>query len=826
MNSGAHQQVAPKIKRSMMTVRLFASGVLIIFAKYEVLPFYSALIVAGILSIETTMKMSETKSQIGQNFLNFCLSTSPLWMLYLDSCQMVFAQVLSVTNARNLVLEENKKNYKIFYWLLTLTSWLIIICFGRSLLEECPVKMADNFKNDAIIIFFALLIFNAALTRQANSILSELKESLTAVKELNSKLEGLNEELKQSLKDKDNFILLFSHETRNPLNILIGNLTLLIGEIGDAQYKMKLERCKFCADLLLQQLTNILDSGKLSSNGKLELSPVSVNLQEYIQSISSFMEMLVKKKGTVRSELIIPESLPVTLKFDMQRFTQVCLNLLTNGLKFTDSGFLSLVVRYIHKDSLQEPDYYPSSDFGYRLLCAAVRRNIPSNQDISDVGEENVLSTQIGYKRQFTREIANLGTKKKTFTGVEVPEKGFLKIEINDTGCGIKPEDANKLFKKFSQTHSDTAQLQVGSGLGLWITKTLCEIMGGDVKAYSVPNVGSCFVAIIQADCLPSNRLMRFATSPRSPLLQRTVSSNKQEVRRILLVDDDPFNLEFHTQIIKSLGYNAIETAIDGQTLVEQFKKRPEGYFEAIITDIAMPNLDGIGAAKLVRKFEEDERRITRVKIGFITGHSNHTDKMICEKSPLNCLFYLSKPINAAILESFLPSLRRNSFISLGDQEPKSPIKLLHSARFANTANLTRQLSRLSSPLILCVDDDIFNLDFLEEMLKSLGARTLRVQSGEESIKLMKSAVLKNVKEDIPQLVLIDCRMRKMDGWKASKLMKEMLRKEFGTSTTIIGISGDDKDHNHEYFQHSGMNEVIQKPIQKKELQRLLDKYT
>ena len=59
-------------------------------------------------------------------------------------------------------------------------------------------------------------------------------------------------------------------------------------------------------------------------------------------------------------------------------------------------------------------------------------------------------------------------------------------------------------------------------------------------------------------------------------------------VYSILLVDDDPFNLEFHTQIIKSLGYEDIETAIDGKDLLEKFKKNPEGYFEIIITSKIM----------------------------------------------------------------------------------------------------------------------------------------------------------------------------------------------------------------------------------------------
>ena len=133
---------------------------------------------------------------------------------------------------------------------------------------------------------------------QIDGQLKAIKDALSQVQELNSKFEKVNDELKQLLDDKDNFILLFSHETRNPLNILLGNLTLLLDEVEAPQIKNKLIRCKFCADLLLQHLNNILDTGKLANTE--EHSKLHLLLSEsmsIMQSTSSFMEMLVKKKS-------------------------------------------------------------------------------------------------------------------------------------------------------------------------------------------------------------------------------------------------------------------------------------------------------------------------------------------------------------------------------------------------------------------------------------------------------------------------------------------------------------------------------------------------
>ena len=129
-----------------------------------------------------------------------------------------------------------------------------------------------------------------------------------------------------------------------------------------------------------------------------------------------------------------------------------------------------------------------------------------------------------------------------------------------------------------------------------------------------------------------------------------------------------------------------------------------------------------------------------------------------------------------------------------------------------------------TDPLFL--DRCIFNLDFLEEMLGSLGAQIIKAKSGEQSLSILKSAILQNDKEKIPKFILMDCRMPKMDGWTASRLMKEMMMmKELGKEIPIIGVTGDDKQQSQERLKGSGMDEILQKPIQKEELQNLMNKY-
>ena len=735
--------------------------------------------------------------------LSVIYSFSPIWVLFSDPCAMVYAQFLSTVNMVITAVEYHTKRARLVCIGTTMLSWCVILISKEFLLSECTESYSTYLKRDVILILIEFPILAAICAGQIDIHLKETKDALTKVRELNSKFEEVNTELKKLLTEKDDFILLFSHETRNPLNILMGNLTLLLDEVDAPQVKSKLIRCKFCADLLLQHLNNILDTGKLTNKGTLEVTPTSNKTYEYIQSISNFMEMLIKKKSSLSPELIIPQRLPFNLKFDMQRVTQVILNLLTNAVKFTSSGPITLVVRFLRKEHIEESDYFPRTAFGYQLLNK--NRDRPNIDTVSEF-VENPLGSDINSNEQFRREILSLEEKKKLLSiDNDSNEKGYLKIEVQDTGCGLKEEELRKLFQKFSQTHSEGAQRQIGSGLGLWITKSLCELMSGGIRAYSKPGIGTCFSAIIQADSLPMPERGPLKTQPLSS------SSDTKSKRRMLIADDDPYNLDVHIHILRELGYDVIETAIDGQDLVDKFKSKPEGYFETVITDVSMPRMDGIRAAHSIREFESSLKRVHKVKIGFITGHSNQNDKDRCVQEPISALFYLPKPIKTSMLESFLSTHNSKSYSSY----PLQSLQRNHLNPSTHCISFQKQ-----APLVLCVDDDVFNLDCLSQMLHNLGAQSIRATSGEEGLSLFKRVVVEEQRR--LSLVLMDCRMSGMDGWTACSQMKELLKAQNMQSIPIIGVTGESKERNMQKMKQCGMEDMIQKPVTREELQKLL----
>ena len=749
---------------------------------------------------------TETNYKLRMNFVNLFFSLAPAWILLVDPCALVFAQSNSVTNTVYLTIYQQTLAGKAFHMIMMIISWAFVWFTRGSLIQECQSGIGTNLGRDIFTILFTAFFVSFACGNQLRAKLKIINDALSQVKELNGKFEKVNAELQQLLDDKDNFILLFSHETRNPLNILLGNLTLLLDEVDIPHIKNKLIRCKFCADLLLQHLNNILDTGKLSSKGTLEIAPTAVRIYEYLQSTASFMEMLVKKKNSLKPELMIPQKLPANLKFDMQRLTQVILNLLTNAVKFTSSGSITMVVRHMKKEVIEELDYYPTTAFGYLFL----NKNEDESYRVDSLAEfgENPIGSDIQIGSHFRREIVCLEEKRNSMIG-GTHEKGFLKIEIYDTGCGMKEEELTKLFKKFSQTHAENSQRQIGSGLGLWITKTLCELMNGGIRVYSKPGMGTCFSAIIQADSLPvptKNPSCKLQSNPRIQL-------QNIPKRRVLIADDDPFNLDIHTTIMRELGFDLIETASDGQDLFYNFKTKPEGYYEIIITDVAMPRIDGIQAALKIREFEEAMNRRHSVRIGFITGHSNTYDKEKCEKHPILAHFYLSKPITHIMLESFL--------------DPKSNLLLTPNMRSRvdsfSSANWKKRKDIHISPLVLCVDDDMFNLDCISDLLKSLGANAIRASSGEEALMRIKEIVVEEEKN--LSLILMDCKMSGIDGWTTSQRIKELLKTCKKNNIPIIGLTGEDKERNIDKFMSSGMENMIKKPATREDLQSLLKIY-
>ena len=242
----------------------------------------------------------------------------------------------------------------------------------------------------------------------------------------------------------------------------------------------------------------------------------------------------------------------------------------------------------------------------------------------------------------------------------EMPEDRVrLHFTMEDTGIGMDSEYIPKLFDPFSQEDSGTTSRFGGSGLGLAITKSIVEMMGGEIRVESEKGVGTTFMVTVvlgkaQEAEQPAGAVKADADeAPGGEISKETDEEISLAGLNILIVEDQELNAEVLTDLLE-LEEIRSEWAQDGKKGVEAFEQSEEGYYDAILMDVRMPVMDGMAAARAIRSLKRPDAQ--SIPIIALSANAFEDDVAECLQAGMN--MHLSKPVDIDLL---LEALRKVS---------------------------------------------------------------------------------------------------------------------------------------------------------------------
>lgn len=264
-------------------------------------------------------------------------------------------------------------------------------------------------------------------------------------------------------------------------------------------------------------------------------------------------------------------------------------------------------------------------DFGARQVFIGDERRL-----------KQVLMNLIGNAIKFT-EKGSVDVFVRTGEEIINGRPTRLDFKVVDSGIGITEENQNKLFRPFSQAHSDISRRYGGTGLGLAICKQLVEKMGGHIWLESTPGKGSTFSFYI---------VCKAADEPIEETQSRISEEMEKQAKtlplQILIADDNLINQEVMSLYIEEMGYKP-EVVESGRAAVNAVK---DHQIDLILMDLRMPDMDGIEATQAIREWERtnpvEGRKRTRIVA--LTADAVKSDSERCMQMGMDG--YLTKPID------------------------------------------------------------------------------------------------------------------------------------------------------------------------------------
>lgn len=703
---------------------------------------------------------------------------------------------------------------------------------------------------------------------------SEIAKKNRALELASKALERKAKELETTSKYKSDFMANMSHELRTPLNSLLilardfaenksKNLTKNQIEAAEIIYKSGNE--------LLMLINEILDLSKIES-GKMNISIESLRIHDIAKSIESDFKHLVREKNLYLN-IKTDKNLPDSIRTDQQRFYQIIKNLMSNAIKFTQRGGITV---HFHRPK-------PETTFQHK----------------------------------------------------ELETKKTIAITIQDTGIGIPHDKQKAIFEAFHQADSSTSRKYGGTGLGLSISREIVKLLGGEIHLQSKVSEGSSFSVYLpqhsglqtirnktnrkQAENKTDNKPESKNIISEKKNIQQTVSNDKTKTGKlpnvsridnlILIVEDD----ESFAQLLLKHCENRNLKAMIASTGEDALKMTEKYNPKAIILDIKLPDISGWNVLQQLRSTKKykhipvhimsvddaESDALHKGAIGFLAKPATKTDiestfikleeyiekevnKILIiedDKNMRSALAHLlnksgieitqanngrdamhimqNKQFDCVILDLGLPDISGIELLNqLNDKNISIPPVIIYTGRdltideednlkqfvesiivkgdkseerlldeialflhqiTKNTRTEKQKITTkpydkeavLTGKKILLVDDDMRNVFALSKILKEHDMQALKAENGEKAMKILKE-------HHDTDLILMDIMMPVMDGYQTIKAIRNHpgLKK-----IPIIALTAKAMHEDKEKCMQAGANDYLTKPV---DIDRLL----
>jgi CheY-like chemotaxis protein len=390
---------------------------------------------------------------------------------------------------------------------------------------------------------------NQLLIRQLNKKLLEQSQQLQAQ----------NQQLQQEIierrkaekaaaaasRAKSEFVANMSHELRTPLNAILGFTQLLNRDrLLTHEQREYLDIINQSGEHLLGLIDDVLELSKIES-GRLFLNESIFDFYYFLDSLEEMFHIKAEQKK-LYLVFNVSSNVPQYIKADQQKLRGCLINLISNALKFTQSGGVVLRVR------------------------------------IGEIGNQTDAQTENSDSQS---SLANYP--------LPITNPQFLFFEVEDTGPGIFPEEIDTIFKAFAQSELGRKSSE-GAGLGLAITQKFVQLMEGKITASSTFGEGATFRFYIKLAPVDENQIV---IKPR----QRAIGLEPNQDRyRILVVDDTQENRLLLVKLLEPIGFEVREAENGQEAVIQWLAFRPH----LILMDTRMPVMDGLEATREIRTRE------------------------------------------------------------------------------------------------------------------------------------------------------------------------------------------------------------------------------